>query len=96
MKSFSIFIIILCCFTLVQYKASAQQGEPVITARFDSLKASAFVLELEKQTGYRIYYDTTGFDSLSVTLFINTDLKYSMYNKQVFITKGVAITTTLP
>lgn len=110
MKSFSIFIIILCCFTLVQYKASAQQGEPVITARFDSLKASAFVLELEKQTGYRIYYDTTGFDSLSVTLniqqkplsqvldmvFINTDLKYSIYNKQVFITKGVAITTTLP
>ena len=110
MKSFSIFIIILCCFTLVQYKASAQQGEPVITARFDSLKASAFVLELEKQTGYRIYYDTTGFDSLSVTLniqqkplsqvldmvFMNTDLKYSIYNKQVFITKGVAITTTLP
>ncbi len=110
MKSFSIFIIILCCFTLVQYKASAQQGEPVITARFDSLKASAFVLALEKQTGYRIYYDTTGFDSLSVTLniqqkplsqvldmvFINTDLKYSIYNKQVFITKGVAITTTLP
>lgn len=110
MKSFFIFIIILCCFTLAQHTASAQQGEPVITARFDSLKASAFVLELEKQTSYRIYYDTTGFDSVIVVLdiqqkllsqvldmvFTNTDFKYTIYNNQVFITKGTAITTSLP
>jgi hypothetical protein len=110
MRSFFIFIIILFCCTLAQYTASAQQAEPVITARFDSLKASAFVLELEKQTGYRIYYDTTGFDSVIVVLdiqqkplsqvldmvFTNTDFKYTIYYNQVFITKGAAITTSLP
>ncbi|MFT3705649.1 MAG: carboxypeptidase-like regulatory domain-containing protein [Agriterribacter sp.] len=109
MKQVLSFLFIVAFLLLRHTTVLAQQNEPVVSASFDSLKASLFVLELEKQTGYHIYYDTTGFDSVKVNFSVDrkplsqvldlafgqTDFKFTIYQQQVFITKGTAIVTSL-
>jgi CarboxypepD_reg-like domain/TonB-dependent Receptor Plug Domain len=70
-----------------------------------------FLKELERQTGYRFYYDTADFDSTKIDIraenqpfykvldetFSGTGINYSVdRHRQVFIAKGEAIHTDLP
>ena len=70
-----------------------------------------FLKELERQTGYRFYYDTADFDSTKIDIraenqpfykvldetFSGTGINYSVdRHRQVFIAKGEAIRTDLP
>ncbi|MGN6494813.1 MAG: TonB-dependent receptor [Agriterribacter sp.] len=86
------------------------QEVPAVTGEFKGLKASQFVEQLEKTTGYRFYYDTTAFDSVKVDMvvqqqpldkvlqlaFDSTDYRFTIYNQTVFIVRGAPVTTTLP
>src|SRR5581483_690421 len=72
----------------------------------------SLITELETQTGYHFYYDPAQFDSLRVSIsatgisvphvlelvFANSEYHFAIPNNQnyVLLTKGVAITTTLP
>ncbi|HRQ18409.1 MAG TPA: TonB-dependent receptor plug domain-containing protein [Agriterribacter sp.] len=111
MKHISLLILLFSFFILLCPVVHAQQSQwPVINGEFKNLAASRFINELEIQTGYHFYYDTTGFDSLTVDLiikdqplpevlnlaFAHTEYKHTLYNKAVFITKGTTIATTLP
>lgn len=83
---------------------------PLVTGQFDDMKASVFVKELEKSTGYLYYYDTTGFDSVRINLkvekrpleevlklaFEDTEYSVTLYDRAVFILKGPPVATTLP
>src|SRR5258708_16067455 len=67
--------------------------------------------ELEKQTGYRFFYDTTDFDTTKIDInvdrapmdkvldqvFAGTEISYSVTRHQhVFVARGEAIHTDLP
>ncbi len=110
MKPF-VFLIVFVSFLLLQYgKTLAQQKEVMVSGDFKNLSATQFIQELEQKTGYHFYYDTTGIDSVKIDFsvkeqtlqqvlemaFANTAYKYTVHNRQVFITTGTAIVTSLP
>lgn len=86
------------------------QEMPAVTGEFKEVKASQFIEQLEKITGYHFYYDTTAFDSVKVDMvvqqqpldkvlqqaFDSTDYRFTIYNKTVFIVRGAPVATTLP
>lgn len=89
---------------------SMSQELPLVTGQFDEVKASVFIKELEKATGYRYYYDTTAFDSVRVsmtvrdqplmevleTAFGGTEYSVTIYDRAVFIIKSTPVITRLP
>ncbi len=103
----SIFFCTIICITA---RVNAQAVYPVINGEYRNIPAGECMERLEKETGYHFYFDTTGFDSLKVDLsirsaplsqaldmiFANTTYKYSIYDRQVFITKDIAVITALP
>jgi hypothetical protein len=111
MKHTFLIIILFTVFILPCTIVNAQQkAQPIITGEFKNLAASRFVNELEAQTGYRFYYDSTGFDSIKVSMNIQgrplpevldsafglSGYRYTIYRTDVFITKGPSISTALP
>lgn len=104
----------ICLFFLLTSLAATAQKKPVKPVSIDlkDAKIEALVDELEKQSGYRFYYDAIQFDSirfnLSVkneplakvieTAFANTEFKFSVDEEDgyVFLTKGIAIQAELP
>src|SRR5258708_4298304 len=90
----------------------AQKGKEVrVTVDFKQTPVADVLQELEKQTGYRFFYDTTDFDSTKIDIkadaqlftsvldkiFSGTDISYSLDRQEhVFIGKGEAIRTDLP
>jgi hypothetical protein len=87
------------------------QKEELVTVSLKQAPIAAVLKELEKQTGYRFYYDTTDLDSTRVDIdvrqqpfnkvlesaFSGTELTWSIdRSKHVFIGKGEAIRTELP
>lgn len=87
------------------------QKDTLVTLDMKQARIASVLEELEKQTGYRFYYDTTDFDSTRVditvrqepfakvleTIFTEKDITWSMdrYNR-IFIARGEAIHTSLP
>jgi CarboxypepD_reg-like domain/TonB-dependent Receptor Plug Domain len=82
-----------------------------VTLELKAVTLSEFIAQLEKQVSLHFYFDTTGFDSIAITLtvqkqplkktleqtFAGTDVYYSMDNEaHVFITKGKFIGLLLP
>jgi hypothetical protein len=100
-----IVIIILC-----QRSANAQATE-FITGNFNGYHFPGLVREIERQTPWHIYYDSTETDSIEVNLianhqtltevldivFRNTDFHYAITkSNEVFVSKRYKIQTTLP
>ena len=111
MKHISPLIILFSFSLLLCPVIHAQQSKgAVVNGDFKNLPASRFINELETQTGYHFYYDSTGFDSVKVNMniqgkplsevldsaFANTEYRYTIYHTAVFITKGTNISTALP
>ena len=100
-------IFIFCC-----TKLHAQQStEPLISGDFARLTIDTFLITIEKQSGYKFYYDTAQFDSTRITLsvknqslssvldaaFKDLGFLYTIDNrKNVFVSKGVIVQTELP
>lgn len=106
---FCFFVVCLFCSRNVAAQDTAK-AVPAVTAEFNNTRASLMIKELERITNYRFFYDTTGFDSLKVTLtanqqplenllqsvFNDTEYRFSIIDSTVFIVKGVAIRSNLP
>ena len=87
------------------------QKDSLVTIDMKQARIASVLEELEKQTGYRFYYDTTDFDTTKVditvrqqpftkvleTVFTDKDITWSIdqYDR-IFIARGEAIHTSLP
>jgi hypothetical protein len=101
------FLLMVCT---VMY-AQDEPNLPRVTVNYKQVQLKVLLPELEKQSGYRFFYDATLVDSIKVdisasnellnkvlsTVFANTDLHFSVDgDKHIFITKEVLVKTTLP
>ena len=86
-------------------------GSKPVTVHLTQSSYAGFLQELEKQTGYRFFYDTAELDTTKIDInadrlplekvldqaFSGTDMSYSIDRYQhVFVAKGEAIRTELP
>ncbi len=107
MRKFFLYIILV----LIGHTAMAQEKD-LVSADFYQSTLEDVAKQIEAQTDYRVFFDqdklkdSTRFtlkaenvhlNSLLDKLFSNTDLTYSIdRNKNIFITKGTALTLNLP
>jgi hypothetical protein len=92
-------------------RAQDNSSMPSVSGDFKNISVENFLLQLEKQTGYHLYFDPGQIDSVTVNLsvkneplaevlkqaFNNTKLKFSVDDaNNIFITKGLVIQTELP
>jgi len=112
MKYIYTLLLTVACLLIGAARSLAQKGkEPRVTVDFTQAPIADVLQELEKQTGYRFYYDTTDFDSTKVDIkaegqpftqvldkvFSGTEISYSIDRQgHVFIGKGQTILTDLP
>ncbi len=113
--------LILTCLLLPGFRSLAQDNSQEqqnrqaphdrVTIDLHHVAIADLLNELERQTGYRFFYDTTDFDSTKIDIkadqepfykvldqaLAGTDVSYSVDRHQhVFIAKGEAIHTDLP
>lgn len=107
MKSLSLFIFCLALITRVGF--AKQKDVKLISVNFQKATIEQFIADVESKTDYHFFYDRVQFDSLKITLqatdisvtgildrvFSNTDYRYAVVNKQIFLTKGRNIETAL-
>ena len=102
--------IVSCC--LISARCSAQGAQPAaVTLDLHQVSYPDFLQALEKQTGYRFFYDTADFDSTRIdvnvraqpmsqvlqSVFAGTGVVFSVDRlHHVFVAKGDAINTGLP
>ena len=91
-----------------QHFAFAKQSTIMITS--DTIAFPQFASLIEKEWSVRVYYDTNDVKGLKIiytssskelktvlsSALNNTPLQFSIFRDQVFITKGIAIQTSLP
>ncbi|HEY4109445.1 TonB-dependent receptor [Puia sp.] len=103
---------LLACLLLAGIAVRAQDpGSKPVTVHLTHASFADLLNDLEKQTSYRFYYDTTDLDSTKIDINVNnapldkvleqafagTEISYSIDSHQhVFVTKGAAIRTDLP
>jgi len=102
--------LLLACLLLTGLFAHAQETKPV-TLHLTQSTYPEILKELEKQSGYRFYYDTADLDTTKIDInvdrapmekildqvFAGSEISYSIDRHQhVFIAKGEAIHTDLP
>jgi hypothetical protein len=104
--------LILACFLLLAGRSIAQkEQQPLITIDRTNAPIADILKELEKQTGYRFYYDTADFDTTGIDIKVrqqpfnkvleeickDRELTWSVdRHHHVFIGRGEAIRTDLP
>jgi hypothetical protein len=101
-------ILIIFCLSCLTVSA---QDQKLITGNFTGYRFPQLVREIETQTSYHIYYDSTETDSLEINLvanqqslqqvfdivFKNTDIHYALgTGNSVFVSKRFTIQTSLP
>ena len=101
---------IISCLLLFGFTASAQ-NKWTITGDFSGYSFQKLVQEIESQTDYYFYYDSTETDSIRVnlradhlslqqlldTIFAGSDLRYTIRNeKYVIVSNHYSIQTSLP
>lgn len=104
---------LIFCLTLLFISSNlfAQQKPPLVSGQFNDTTVIYFLEQVEQQTGYHLYYDTSQFDMIRVNIILNNDsiqvaLEKGLRNtgisfsiddqKNVFINKGLAVQTKLP
>ncbi|HEX3080127.1 MAG TPA: TonB-dependent receptor, partial [Puia sp.] len=108
MRLFQYIAIVIFCFSQLSLCGQDQQ---LITGNFTGYQFPSLVREIEKQTFWHIYYDSTETDSLEINftanrislqqvfdiVFKNTDLHYAWgTDNSVFVSKRYTIQTALP
>lgn len=105
-------ILITFCLCAFVMQTNAQTNDPSITAKFDSVLVRDFITEIEKQSGYFFYFDSTHIDSLFVDITVNNEplpgvldkalspngLSYAIdrKTKKVYLSKDLAVQLWLP
>src|SRR5580692_273668 len=108
MRQFPFGLIII--FSL-SFLSAQSQDQKSITGDFNNISFSQLTREIEAQTNWHIYYDSSETDSIVINLhadhlslqqvfdavFKNTDIHYSVTDDNaVFVSKRFSIQTTLP
>jgi hypothetical protein len=109
MKTF-LFILILClCFCSAA--RSQQTNLPSVSGNFSDVAVDTFLMQLQSQTYYHFYYDTAQLGPIRINLsvtnqslksvlekaFEHTNIYYAIdRHNNVFVSKGLAVQTTLP
>ncbi|MDR3716910.1 MAG: carboxypeptidase-like regulatory domain-containing protein [Puia sp.] len=112
MRNLPVLLLTSGCLFLLSGRLLAQTGGSTkVTVNMRGVTLPAFLEELERQTGYRIFYDTTDFDTARIDIhaeqqpfykvldqvLAGTGISYSIdRQQQVFIAKGDPIRTDLP
>ncbi len=94
------------------YAVMAQESTmPLVSGEFKNIRAEAFLLQLEKQTRYHLYYDTSQLDSVMIDVslskkpltealklaFDKAGIEVAYYEPDnIFISKGLLVQTELP
>lgn len=103
------YLAILLFFIAFQVQGQVKD-QNLITGSFNGLTLSQFVNAIESQTTYRFYYQDMEFDSLRISMtiadkslpavlelaFQNSDFKFALLDKSVFLTKKRMLVTQLP
>jgi len=105
-------IIFTCTYLFASYNLQAQDKDiPYVSGEFKNMSAEKFLLQLEKQTRFHLYFDSSQLDSITVDIsvnkkpltevlkqaFINTKLEVAYYAPDnIFISKGLVVQTELP
>ncbi len=107
----TILLLALSCFLLRQTTDAQSRSYPLVSEDFNQLSTQQILLQLEKQTGFRFFYDTTYFDTSKVNLsvktlplpqvldklFFDSNTAYAIDDQNnIFITKGTILKTKLP
>lgn len=109
MKWTSACIIFLLALLCNRIEAQTDQG-PAVSGNFDSTLLKDLAAGLQKQSGYRFYYDPVLGDSLRITAAVSNEplgtalnrilapagLKATLYRHTVFLLKGLQLQTALP
>ncbi len=96
--------VLFCCFT-----SFGQDTKMNVSGDFNDLTIAQFVKELELKIPVKFYYNEEEVKQVSITIKVinrpldqllesvlaKTDIKYAIYEHTVFLTKGVAVVTTL-
>jgi hypothetical protein len=99
-------------FLVADYSSFAQVvNMPVVSGEFKNMAADQFLLQLETQTGYHFYFDTSQLDSTTINIsvdkrplpevlklaFLNTNVGFA-YDREnnFFVSKGQVVQTELP
>jgi len=107
MRKFQLFIFFIFCVSCFTVTA---QNQKLISGNLTGYHFPQLVREIEKQTSYHIYYDSTDTDSVDINLNANeltlqqlfetilkgTDVHYAVTGNNVFVSKRYSIQTTLP
>jgi hypothetical protein len=102
---YSVLLLLLLSSTLV----TAQQF-PDVSIRLTNARFPAFALEVKKQTDLVLFYRAQDVDSLTINLdgspqplnkildnlFVDTQLRYSLFGAGVYVTRGRELFTSLP
>lgn len=98
------------CFLNIHAQGNGTPG-PLITTSVYRMPADSFLIQLEKETGYRFYFNKADVDTIRITLsadreplfkvldraFANSGILFSEdRDHTVFITKNVTVSTELP
>lgn len=104
-------LLVLACLLLPVARLLAQDQRGRVTLDLKQVSMADFLKELERQSGYRFYYDTADFDTTRIDVqaqqqpfykvldqvFAGTGLGYSVdRRREVFIAKGETVSTDLP
>ena len=111
MKSGRLHVLLFLLQAAACLQASAQRNpQNLITGNFHDLNIEQFAEELESQTSYYFYYDSSLFDSLKINLYVEkeplsrvlelafakTDYHFAIdRHQQVFLTRGATVETNL-
>ena len=88
-----------------------RKPKPLVSGEFKNISAEQFLLQLEKQTGFHFYFDTSQLNSITVNISVNNQpleqvLKLAFIHTRIgfacdaqnniFISKGQVVQTELP
>ncbi len=112
MRHFHTMLMTAICLLMLGGRSFAQKDQEVkVTLDLKGIRIPALLEELEKQTGFRFFYDTVDFDTTHMDIRVDqqpftkvldqalegTGISYSIdRQKQVFVARGEAIRTDLP
>src|SRR3954462_4922194 len=107
----TILYILIICFCFLSAARSQQTNPPTVSGDFKNIAVDTFLIQLQSQTNYHFYYDTAQLGALRINLsvnnqplrsvlekaFANTNIYFAIdKHNNVFVSKGLAVQTTLP
>ncbi len=110
-KRFLNICIAYSCFFAGHNVQAQKNNIPDVSGEFRNVSAEKFLLQLEKQSGFHLYFDASQLDSITVDIsvnkkslievlklaFNNTKLDIAYYEpNNIFISKGFVVQTELP